>query len=190
MAECLAFVRQAGMSFMHWWDNILYYPEGQVPMSDGLFSKVNALPEELIWQFMELYNGTLAQHSFCVCHPGRPESSYRIDFGGNAFMDYIPVLRCQEAAPHAAAPKGCVAVQRHPMPVYTLNLAASALFKQIDGTKSIRGCFARAGLPAGSGEAGGKHLSGRLFSVSGALATSFCAYLPRNPPTARFLTAG
>jgi SAM-dependent methyltransferase len=150
VAECLELTRQAGMSFMSWWDNILYHPEGQLPMSDGFYSKVNALPEESIWQFMELYNGTLGQHCFCVCHPGRPESSYKIDFSSNAFMDYIPVSHCQEVAPNAGAPEGSVTIQRHPWPAYTLNLVASAVFKQIDGTRSIRDCFERARLPVGN----------------------------------------
>jgi SAM-dependent methyltransferase len=152
VAECLDLVRQAGMSFMHWWDNILYYPEGQVPMSDGLYAKINALPEESIWQFMELYNGTLGQHSFCVCHPDRPQSTYKIDFSRDAFMDYIPVLRCREVATAPGAPKGCVTIQRNPLPAYTLNPVASALFKQIDGTRSVRDCFERAKLPAGTGQ--------------------------------------
>ncbi len=153
VAECLEFVRQAGMSFMGWWDNILYYPEGQVPMSSGLFSNIDALPEESIWQFMEVYNGTLAQHSFCVCHRNRPQGRYKIDFNGSAFMDYIPVLRCREVSPAANAPAGRVTVQRDAFPAYTLNLEASALFKQIDGKKSIRDCFAGARLPTGNGEA-------------------------------------
>jgi SAM-dependent methyltransferase len=152
VAECLELVRQAGMSFMSWLDNILYYAEGQVPMSDVVYEKINALPEESIWQFMELYNGTLGQHSFCVCHPGRPQSSYKIDFNGNAFMDYIPVLRCREVAPATGAPAGSVTIQRNALPTYTLNLTASALFKQIDGTKSIRDCFERARLPNGNGK--------------------------------------
>jgi hypothetical protein len=110
------------------------------------------LPEEAIWQFMELYNGTLGQHCFCVCHPGRPESSYKIDFNTNAFMDYIPVVRCQEAAPKGDAPEGSVTVQRHPWRAYTLNRVTSALFKQIDGTKSIRECFERARLSVAKGK--------------------------------------
>ena len=152
VAECLELVRQARMSFMGWWDNILYYPEGQVPMSDGLYAQISALPEKSIWQFMELYNGTLGQHSFCVCHPGRPQSSYKIDFGSSAFMNYVPVLRCQEATPAAGAPKGCVTIKRDAWPAFTLNLVTSALFKQIDGMKSIRDCFERARLLTGNSE--------------------------------------
>src|SRR5215471_17948745 len=152
VAECQELVRDAGMRFMSWWDNILYYPEGQLVTSNPFYSKVNALPDESIWRFMELYNGTLGQHCFCVCHPDRPESSYKIDFSSNAFMDYVPVLRCQEVAAKSDAPENCVTVQRHPWPAYMLNPVTSALFKQIDGTRSIRDCFERAKLAAGNAE--------------------------------------
>jgi len=152
VAECLELVREAGMRFMSWWDNILYYPEGQLVVNNPFYSKVNALPDESIWRFLELYNGTLGQHCFCVCHPNRPESSYKIDFGSNAFMDYIPVLRCREVAAKSDAPENCVTVQRHPWPAYMLNPVTSALFKQIDGTRSIRDCFERAKSAARNAE--------------------------------------
>src|SRR5262245_44351684 len=93
------------MSFMHWWENILYYPEGQLNADHDLYKKVSAMPEESIWQFMELYNGTLGQHGFCVCHASRPEKTYKIDFSADAFMDYVPVLRCVEVKPESRCPK-------------------------------------------------------------------------------------
>ena len=142
VTECLDFVRQAGMSFMGWWDNILYYPESQFPMNHPLYAKLNALPEESIWQFMELYNGTLGQHSFCVCRRDRPERNYKIDFGSEAFLDYIPVLRCRIVVPKDDTAKGTIAVQRDHWPAYTLNAVTSALVQEIDGKKSIRECFA------------------------------------------------
>ncbi len=146
VAQCLDFARQAGTTFMHWWENILYYPEGQLNVNHDFYRRVNALPEQSIWQFMELFNGTLGQHNFCVCHPARPTSSYQINFGTGAFMDYVPILRCREVAPKADVPAGCIAVERKPRPAYTLSAPASALFRQIDGTKSVRECFAASGL--------------------------------------------
>ena len=105
-----------------------------------------------MWQFMELYNGTLGQHGFCVCHPGRAETGYKIDFSGNAFMNYVPVLRSREVPPKEAAPEGCIAIQRDSLPAYTLSPASSALFKQIDGKKSIRDCFKEAKLASQEAE--------------------------------------
>ena len=56
VAQCLELVGQAGMSFMHWWENILYYPDGLLNMNQEFYRKVNAMPEASIWQFMELFN--------------------------------------------------------------------------------------------------------------------------------------
>ena len=114
---------------------------------------MNALPEASIWQFMELFNGTLGQHNFCVCHPDRPRSSYQIDFSTGAFMDYIPVLRCTEVKPPTEVPAGCAVVERKPRPAYTLNPPASALFRQIDGAKSVRECLIASGLDSKDPEA-------------------------------------
>jgi SAM-dependent methyltransferase len=146
VAQCVEFAAQADMSFMHWWENILYYPEGQLNVSHDLYRKISAMPEQTIWQLMELYNGTLGQHAFCVCHSSRRENSYKIDFSTGAFMDYIPVLRCAEVKPDKPAPEGCIVVRRSPRPAYTLDPATSALFRQIDGRRSIRQCFEAAGL--------------------------------------------
>jgi SAM-dependent methyltransferase len=146
VSQCLEFAAQAGMSFMHWWENILYYPEGQLNADHDVYKKVSAMPEESIWQFMELYNGTLGQHAFCVCHASRLEKSYRIGFSADAFMDYVPVLRCVQVKPEKPVPQGCVVVRRQPRPAYTLNPATSALFQYIDGKRSIRECFAASGL--------------------------------------------
>jgi SAM-dependent methyltransferase len=153
VAQCLELVGEAGMSFMHWWENILYYPDGLLNMNQEFYRKVNAMPEASIWQFMELFNGTLGQHNFCVCHPDRPRSSYQIDFSTGAFMDYIPVLRCTEVKPPTEVPAGCAVVERKPRPAYTLNPPASALFRQIDGAKSVRECLIASGLDSKDPEA-------------------------------------
>jgi hypothetical protein len=153
VAECLQLSRDAGMKFMGWWDNILYYPEGQLMRNRDLYERVNGLPEESIWSFMELYNGTLGQHGFCVCRSERPERSYKIQFETSAFMDYVPVRRCREVAARPGAREGCVTVQRDGFPAYTLDPVTSRLFRQIDGTKSIRQCFEHAGFAGPNGPA-------------------------------------
>jgi SAM-dependent methyltransferase len=143
--QCIDFANDAGLSFMNWWDNILYYPEGQLNINHEFYRKVNAMPERSIWQFMELYNGTLGQHGFCVCHPSRAESGYRITFDTEAFMNYIPVRRCAEVKKEGLQ-EGSIALKREPHPVYTLDPAAAKLFRQIDGIKTIRQCFEASGV--------------------------------------------
>ncbi len=130
--QCVDLVRAAGLSFVGWWDNILRYPEGQLRPDTSLYKRIAALPDESIWQVMELYGGAIAQQSFAACLPSRSPSSYRIDFSSDAFLDHVPVARA--------------AVQRGQLPMYILTAPASALFRQIDGAKSIRACGAAAGV--------------------------------------------
>lgn len=146
VAQCQGFAQDAGLSFMHWWDNILYYPEGQLNVEHDFYRKVNAMPDESLWQFMELYNGTLGQHAFCVCHPSRDRKTYHADFTTEAFLDYVPVSRCREVPPKEGAKPGYIGIKREPHPVYMLNPVEAALFRQIDGRKAIRECFAASGL--------------------------------------------
>ena len=146
VAQCVDFAEQAGLSFMHWWDNILYYPEGQLNVQHEFYRKVNTMPEKSIWEFMELYNGTLGQHAFCVCLPTRDKNSYRIDFSTEAFMDYVPSTRFREVKLPEGAVPGSMALKREPHPVYTFTPTAAALIRQIDGKKTIRECLAASGL--------------------------------------------
>ena len=146
VAGCLDLVAQAGLNFMGWWDNLLYYPEGQLNLKTRLYGEITALPERLVWQFMELFNGTLGQHCFCVSRLERAERSYKIDFNGNAFMDYVPVRRCEQVLPEAGGREDSITVQRKPWPPYVLDATTSALYREIDGSTSISGCFDRAQL--------------------------------------------
>ncbi|MBM3508320.1 MAG: hypothetical protein FJX64_11625 [Alphaproteobacteria bacterium] len=143
----LALVRDAGLSFLGWWDNILRYAEGQLRPDTALFRRINAQPDAAIWQVMELYNGGIGQHTFAGCLPSRPAASYRIHFDGEAFLDYVPVARAKEVQRPAEVPAGRAAVQRGQLPVYILTPHASALFRQIDGKRSVRECAAAA-LPS------------------------------------------
>jgi len=146
VAGCLELVARANLNFMGWWDNLLYYPEGQLNLKTRLYREVTALPDALVWQFMELFNGTLGQHCFCACHVERAQRSYKIEFNGNDFMDYVPVLRCEHVLSGGEGREDLIAVQRKPWPQYVLDATTSALYQEIDGLTSIRGCFDRARL--------------------------------------------
>ncbi|MSP20650.1 MAG: class I SAM-dependent methyltransferase [Alphaproteobacteria bacterium] len=144
--ECLDLTRDAGLSFMGWWDNNLRYPEGHLDVASDLYGRMAALPEEEIWKAMELYLGLIGQHSFCVCHASRPTPTYQVDFTTDAFLAFIPVRRSQEAIPPPqGTPPDCIAVQRGKQSAaYVLNAPAAALYRQVDGRKSIGACLAGA----------------------------------------------
>lgn len=144
--ECVDFVQQAGLSFMGWWDNIFYYPEAQLTNAPEVFKRVSEMPEQDMWQFMELYNGTVAQHAFRVCLPARDARTYRVDFNGADFLDYTPVLRSRIVEAPQGAPAEAVTLKRDPYPAFTLNAVSSALVKHMDGTRTVRACYEAAGL--------------------------------------------
>ncbi len=152
--QCIEFAEEAGLSFMNWWDNILYYPEGQLTPGSEFFQRVNAMDEQSIWEYMELYNGTLGQHAFAVCKPQRDAKTYKLDFTGSAFMNYIPVSRSAIAPAKAGtSPEmiaaGSIAIQRPTFPAFQLTPVLSAIYKQIDGKKTVSECFDAAGAAAG-----------------------------------------
>lgn len=150
--ECLDWIRDAGLSFMGWWDNILYYAEGQFPTTSEIYKQLAKLPDRDVWAFMELYNGTLGQHSFAACLPSRPASGYRVDFTSPAFLDYVPVRRSSIVASPEGTPPDSVTVQRGTFPTYLLTQSLTALFRQVDGKKTIRECFTAAKLAGPSAE--------------------------------------
>ncbi len=144
--DCLDLTRDAGLAFMGWWNNLMRYPEGQLDVGSELFRRIASLPDEQIWKAMEVYSGHLSQHMFCVCHPSRAESTYRIDFATDAFLDYVPVRRSAEMTPPPkGTPPGCIAVHSGKTSAHVLNPVAAALYRQIDSTKTIRQCADSAG---------------------------------------------
>ncbi|MDE1151026.1 MAG: class I SAM-dependent methyltransferase [Micavibrio sp.] len=146
--QCVQFAEDAGLKFMSWWDNVLYYPEGQLKLASPLYKKISTLPEKDIWAYMELYNGTLGQHAFTVCRKERAESSYTLDFDSDALLDYTPAARAVEVAAKPGTPEGSICLRRGEYPVFTLSPIVSAIYKQIDGNKTVRECMAASGVAA------------------------------------------
>src|SRR5262245_23488849 len=134
------------MRFMNWWDNILYILRANWPRTIFYIRRSLHCLMKKFGIFMELYNGTLGQHCFCVCHSGRSHRNYKVDFNSDAFMNYIPVRRSQEVSSEGRDPAGCVTLKRDQWPRYTLDAATSALYREIDGTRTVRDCFERAKL--------------------------------------------
>jgi SAM-dependent methyltransferase len=146
VTECLDLVQEAGLTFQGWDENSLYYPDGQIPANHPFHATMNKLQGPALWQAMELFYGCLPGHFFHVCRRERPEATYRVNFDGVDFLDYIPVPRVT----HRQAPDPLrgqpAAIARPPFaPIYLDNWQA-ALFNQSDGQRSIRACLQNSGL--------------------------------------------
>lgn len=143
---CLQFVRNSGMAFMGWLDNFAYYPEGQIPSNHPLYARVSALPEEDMWKVMELFNGVMRNHTFYLCRKDRDAKSYKLDFDGEAFMDYVPMARINRYHQPDQDQGRPPMIERIPFRPIPLSGAQLAVYSRIDGKRTVRQCVEEAGL--------------------------------------------
>ncbi len=146
VADCLTMVEAAGLAFQGWDDNLLYYPDLQLPVNHPFRSRLERLPEPVLWQAVELMFGAIGGHYFHACRRERDPSRYRVDFAGDCFLNWIPVPRVDPWPPPAARPSGQLSVKRSTFPAVPLDAKQTAIFDAIDERKSIRDCIACAGL--------------------------------------------
>jgi SAM-dependent methyltransferase len=141
VSDCLELVRDAGLVFQGWDENALYYPDGMVPSNTPFRTEMEKLPEEQLWQAMELFYGNTPGHSFYACRPERPASSYRISFDGEAFLNYVPAMRITQAMPPDPSQNRPATLARSPFPAIPLNPAQTALVSRVDGVRTIAQCL-------------------------------------------------
>ncbi|MCC6208098.1 MAG: class I SAM-dependent methyltransferase [Gammaproteobacteria bacterium] len=142
--DCLRLTEDAGLAFQGWMENFFYYPEAQIPRTAPFYAYLDALPERLRWQAMELMHGYVSQHAFFVCHADRDPATYRITFEADEFMRYIPVPRWDLAV--RDAPDGLLVLERAPYPPLPLSRPQSLILRQVDGRRCIEDCVRQAGF--------------------------------------------
>jgi hypothetical protein len=146
VADCLKMVEEAGLAFQGWDDNLLYYPDLQLPVNHPFRNRLERLPEPALWQAIELMFGTIPGHFFHACRRDRDPSAYRVDFAGDWFLSWIPVPRVDPWPPLSARPNGQLSVKRSTYPAVPLDPKQAAIFDAIDDKKTIRDCLIAAGL--------------------------------------------
>lgn len=145
VGEVLDLTRDAGMAFQGWIEPMRYNPDGGVPDTHPLYQRLDGLGDEDRWRAIELIGGQHTRHDFCVCRPDRPESAYRIDFGAADFPDRaIPLAPYSKLAPAANGKPARLIGDR--LPPLTLPPPLVALFRQIDGKRTVRQCIETSGL--------------------------------------------
>jgi SAM-dependent methyltransferase len=129
--EVMDFVERAGLFFQGWFDNNPYYPDLHFAKDDPVRKAIERLPELEQWAVMENIALLAPKHMFVV----RKRQTTPIAFGGNAFLDYLPVRH----------PFGSLAQEgdsykfsRARIPTLTLNKMAAILCSQADGTRTVR----------------------------------------------------
>ncbi|GAX60845.1 SAM-dependent methyltransferase [Candidatus Scalindua japonica] len=144
--DCLEFVEHGGMVFRGWINRYDYYPEGQIPESSPLFSRIQSLPEEDIWKVMELLHSQIRMHLFYVGKKEVLPESYIIDFDGPRFPDIIPHQRIHEfTAADPAADKPAM-ITRKPYPPVSLNESQTGIFHLFNGKNTVKEIVSNCGV--------------------------------------------
>ena len=136
--DCLDFVARGDLVFRGWINRYDYYPEGQIPESSPIFSRIQSLPEENIWKVMELLHSQIRMHLFYVCKKEVQPETYIIDFDGPQFPDIIPHQRVHKFTAADPAENKPAMITRMPYPAIPLNESQTRLFNLFDGRNTVK----------------------------------------------------
>jgi SAM-dependent methyltransferase len=146
--DCLNLLDDCGLVFQAWLDNGQYYPDAGIHPHNPIFKKIMDLPAPGIWEVMEKFYGLLFTHVFVACRPDRPENTYRLDFDGDAFWNYIPVRWISKFTEGNPSKNEKPTIERPPVRPMPLEDAQVSLFRQLDGSNTVRQAMDKSGLTA------------------------------------------
>ena len=90
----MQFAQANEMKFQSWLDNLDYFVSACVSdPEDPIRKRAETLPPVDQWRLVELMGQSLGTHRFLLCHPGKDEDDYALDFTGTAWLDYVPTRR-------------------------------------------------------------------------------------------------
>lgn len=144
--DCAALVRDAGLVFQGWDRNFWYYPEGPLAFVPRLRERVEALPEEQVWQAMDVIVGMIGRHFFYACRVDRDPATYRRLWESPRLLDYVPIARAQLIKRQDASGDQQWAIGTPQFPPVPLDAREAAIFAQIDGRRTVRQCLNGAGF--------------------------------------------
>jgi SAM-dependent methyltransferase len=158
--ECLDLVREAGLVFQGWKENGQYHLDTRLSPQDPLWSHLQGLDQRQYWQAVEMLDPIISAHWFHACRADRDPATYRIQFDDDAFLGYIPVPRVSQSVPADRLRRQPALIARPPFPPMILDNEQAAVFRHMDGARSVRECLTAAGLTGESATA----LAHRFFS--------------------------
>lgn len=142
--DCLDLARDAGMAFQGWDESMPYsldVPLGGLPADSSLRKAVAAVSEDDRWAAAELLRANMPVHFFHVCRADREPRSYRVQFEGEDFLRYIPVVRFDRIVPGDPARGIQPTLQRPPVPPVPIAPSHVPILREIDGQRTIADCL-------------------------------------------------
>jgi len=133
---------RCGMSFGRWFEQAPYMPQCGVMAKTPHASRLNALPEAAQYAAVELFRGTITQHSFIAYRSDRTTESQRIHFEGEQWRNYVPIRLPWTLCVRDHVPAGSVAVllnraHKHTDLILPINAAQNRILNEVDGARSL-----------------------------------------------------
>ncbi|MDH3229829.1 MAG: class I SAM-dependent methyltransferase [Alphaproteobacteria bacterium] len=147
VGEIMKLTADASLVFQAWVEPMYYNPDGRVTENHPLYHRLEQLSDEDRWKAVELLDGLRSRHDFCVCRPDRPPRSYRIDFREPDFPDRAVPLPPESMLTPASDGKPALLKGPRATPL-TLSPPLVALYRQIDGQRTVRKCLEAAPVDA------------------------------------------
>jgi hypothetical protein len=109
-------------------------------------TRIGQLPEEQIWQAMELAYVPLGVQYFHVCRPDRDAATYQMPWDSERLLDCIPMLSARLVKASGAGGSVTWGMVRPGVPPIPLTEVHAAIVSHIDGGRTVRACVAAAGI--------------------------------------------
>ena len=146
------FIARGGLTFGRWMRQAPYSSRCGVLARIPQASRIAGLSPAGQYAAAELFRGTMLSHSAVVYRNDSPAGPPRVNFEGDAWLDYVPIRLMETICVQERLPPGMAGVlinQTHTDRdlITPIDAAEKRLFDAIDGTRSIRDIAAGA-LPA------------------------------------------
>jgi hypothetical protein len=131
---------RAGLRFGRWLRQAPYLPFCGAIASTPHASRLANLPGTEQYAAMELFRGSMVRHSAIVyCALGQEAG---VDFGGDAWLEYVPIRLPETVAVHDRLPPGASAVLINRSHTYTdlylpIDAVRERILEAIDGNRRI-----------------------------------------------------
>ena len=137
------FLATAGLSFGRWLRQAPYLPHCGAVRQSPHHPRLAALPAEQQFAALELFRGSMAEHSL-VAYRDHGQNPHAIEFGGDDWIDYIPLRLPDTIVVEERLPPRAAAVLINRGHTFTdiylpIDAAEKAMFDAIDGRRSIGG---------------------------------------------------
>jgi len=140
--QIYAWLDRCQMSFGRWIEQAAYLPQCGALAGTPHAARLSELPERTQHAAVELFRGTITQHSFIAYRSDRTKERQPITFAGEPWRNYIPIRLPWTECVREGLPAGVVAVlinraHKHPDLVLKMNGWQFRLLREADGRQSL-----------------------------------------------------